>query len=120
MKDGLEDYHREADQNQHLDGRERHLAMAADIVAHQIARTPQQLHKRTGKRTGVEAPKQRDVIADGAPTHPTHLGTLAAARTEVVGKLRAAVMAMPHLALMPVDIVRLSLLPAAETVVILY
>ena len=120
MKDGLEDCHREADEDQHLNGRERHLAMAADIVAHQIARTPQQLYERIGERTGVEPPEQCDVIADGAPPHPTHLGTLAAARTEIVGKLRAAVMAMPHFTLMPIDIARLSLLPAAETVVILY
>lgn len=55
-----------------------------------------------------------------AHPHPTHLDTVAAARTIVVEKLRAAVMAMPYLALMLVDIARLSLPPAAGTVVILY
>lgn len=40
-------------------------------------------------------------------------------RTEVVGKLGAAVTAVLHAALMAIDIVQLLLLPAAEAAVVL-
>ena len=41
-------------------------------------------------------------------------------RTEVVGKLGAAVTAVLHAALMAIDIVQLLLLPAAEAAVVLF
>lgn len=100
--------------------RERHLAASADVVTHEIARACQQLKERVGKGTGVHAPKQRYVILDGAPSHTSHLGTLTAARTIVVGKLGAAVMTMLYGVRMAIDMVRLCLLPLAETVVFLY
>ena len=40
MEDRLENNYEETDDDQHLDGWERHLTMAADVIAHQIARTP--------------------------------------------------------------------------------
>ena len=104
----------------HLNRWERYLAVPADVVAHEIARTCQQLKERVGKGTGVHAPKQRYVILDGAPSHTSHLGTLTAAWTIVVGKLGAAVMTMLYGVRMAIDMVRLCLLPLAETVVFLY
>ena len=53
-------------------------------------------------------------------SHAPHPGTLAAARTEVVGKLGAAVTAMLHAVLVAIDIVRHLLLPAAEAAVVLF
>ena len=64
--------------------------------------------------------QQGDVFPYRLPPHSPHLGTLAAARTEVVGKLGAAVTAMLHTALVAVGIVQLRLLPAAETAVELF
>ena len=54
MKDHLENDHEETDDDQHLHRRERHQAATADVVAHQIARTPQQLNERIGQRAGVQ------------------------------------------------------------------
>ena len=96
------------------------MTMAADVVAHQIARTPQQLDERICERTGVQSPEEGDVLSDGVPTHTSHFGTLTTARTEIITKLRAAVMAMLHGVLMAIDIMRFRLLPVAEAVVIHY
>ena len=120
MEHRFENNHEEADKNQHLDWRERPLTMAADVVAHQIARAQHQLDKRIGERAGVESPKERYVILDGLPPHASQLSLLAAARTEVVGKLSAAVVTMLRAALMAIDIMPRFLLPTGETVVILY
>ena len=115
MKDRLEKNHEETDDDQHLDGRKRHQAMAADVLAHEIARTSQQLNKRIGQRAGVQPPKNGYVLPNGVPAHTSHLGTLTAARTEVVGKLSAAVMTMLHAVLVAIDIVLPRLLQTAET-----
>ena len=93
--------------------------MAADVVAHQIARTPQQLDERIGERAGVQSPEDGDVIFDGVPPHTSHLCSLTTDGTEIPVKLVAAVVAMLHWTFMPVDIVRQSLLPVAETAVAL-
>lgn len=118
MEDRLEKNYEETDDNQHIDWRERHLAMAADIVAHQIARPPQQLEERIGQRAGVQSQDDGEVLADGLPPHTSHLGTLPTDWTEVADKLIAAVVTLLHLSLIPVGIVRHSLLPVTETEVV--
>lgn len=120
MEDRLENNYEETDDDQHLDGRERYLAMTTDVVSHQIARTPQQLDECIGERTGVQSPEDGDIFFDGLPPHTSHFSTLATARTEVVGKLGTAVMTMLDDVLMTIDIMRFGLLPAAEAVVIRY
>ena len=104
----------------HLNRWERYLAVPADVVAHEIARTCQQLKERIDKGAGVHAPKECYIFFDGAPAHTSHLSTLSTARTVVVGKLGSAVMTMLYGVRMAVDIVRLCLLPLTETVVFLY
>ena len=120
MEHRLENHYEETDDDQHFDRRERHLAMAADVVAHQIARTSQQLDESIGERAGVEPPQDGYVLPDRVPPHTSHFGTLTTARTEIITKLRAAVMAMLDGVLMAIDIMRFGLLPASEAVVIRY
>lgn len=119
MEHRLENNNEKTDNDQHLDRRERYLTMATDVVAYQIAWTPQQLDERISERAGVQSPQNSYVILDGVPPHTSHLGTLTAARTEIVGKPGAAVMAALDGVLMTIDIMRYGLLPAAEAVVIL-
>ena len=95
------------------------MTMAADVVAHQIARTPQQLDERICERTGVQSPEEGDVLSDGVPTHTSHFGTLTTARTEIITELHTAVMTMLDDVLVTVDIMRFCLLPAADAMVIL-
>ena len=120
MKEGLDDDREKTHDDQHIQRWERRQTATADVVAHQIARARQQLKERVGERAGVHAPKLCDILLDGLPPHSTHLSTLAAARTVVVGKLGAAVMAMLHFCLMAIDILRHFLLPTAEAAVIRY
>ena len=94
--------------------------MTTNVVAHQIARTSQQLDERISERSGVQTPQNSNIFLDGVPPHAPHFGTLATARTEVVSKLISAVITMPDGVLMTIDIMRPSLLPEAETVVFLF
>ena len=96
------------------------MTMAADVVAHQIARTPQQLDERICERTGVQSPEEGDVLSDGVPTHTSHFGTLTTDGTEVATEIAVAVVAMLHLALVPVSKVRNAFLPLAEALVIFF
>ena len=84
-----------------------------------IAWAREQLEEGVDERTGVHAPEEGYVLLDGVPSHTSHLGTLTTARTEVVGKLGAAVMTTAGSALVAIDIVGRFLLPAAETVELL-
>ena len=115
MKDRLDHDHKEAYDDQHLDGRKRHLAATTYVVAHKIARTPQQLQQRVAQRPRVHTPQNSYVIFDGFPAYAPHFGTLTADWAEVAAEIAVAVVAMLHLALMPVGIVRNGLLPVAET-----
>ena len=86
MEDRLENNYEETDEDQHLAGRERHLAMATDVVAHQIARTPQQLNERIGERAGVQSPEDGDVVLDDVlmTIDIMRFGLLPAAETVVI------------------------------------
>ena len=86
MEDRLNDNNEKTHDDRHLDGRERHLAMAADVVAHQIARARQQLKERVAQRSRVYAPKYGYVVLDGIPTHAPHFSPLATDGTEVALK----------------------------------
>ena len=77
------------------------------------------MQQRVAQRPRVHAPKEGYVIFDGFPPHAPHFGTLTTDGAEVAVEIVAAVVAMLHLALMSVDKVRLCLLPAAETAVVL-
>ena len=91
--------------------------MKAYMTGQNIA---QQLNERIGQRARVHAPKECYVLFDRVPSHASHPGTLAAARTEVVGKNGVAVTAVLHAALVAIDIVQLRLLPVPEAAVVLF
>ena len=120
MKRRLNDEGEKAHDDQHLHGWERHLAATADVVAHEIAGTRQQLKERIDKGTGVHAPKECYIFFDGAPSHTSHLSTLSTARTVVVGKLGSAVVASLYGVSVAVDIMRLRPLLLVESLVFLY
>lgn len=120
MKDRLNDNCEKTYDDQHLHWRERHLTATTDIVAYQIARARHQLEERVGERAGVHAPKQSNTLPYRLPPHAPYFSMLAATRTEVVGKLSATVMTMLHAILMPVLVVWLRLLPAADAMVVFF
>lgn len=120
MEDRLKDNSKKTHDDQHLDWWKRHMAATTDVVAYKIARARQQLKECVDERAGIHSPKDGYVVLDRIPSDMSHLGTLAAARKEVVGKLGAAVVAMLYAALVAIDIVRHGLLPVPEPLAILF
>ena len=72
----------------------------------------------TAQRFNLTLGVQRDFRLRGFGI--PNLGTLTADWAEVAAEIAVAVVAMLHLALMPVSIVRNGLLPLAETLVIFF
>ena len=81
----------DAHDKKHLHGRERHLALAAQIVAHQVARPQQQLSQRKTQRASVHAPENQDALLHRVPADRPRPSLLSAAGTEIVAELCAAV-----------------------------
>ena len=60
-----------------------HLAVASDIVAYQVAGTPEELQQRVGKGAGVHSPYVEDTFADPLPCDVSVADLLTAYRAVV-------------------------------------
>lgn len=87
----LQQHKEEGADEQHLDGRKRHLAPSADVVADEVAGSPQQLPERVEQRASAHAPDVQKLLPRAFPSDGAVCGFLSAVGAEVALERVAAV-----------------------------
>lgn len=109
------DNHTEHGNNgQHLNGRETHLPLAANVVANEVAGTQKQLSQRIKQRAVVHAPHLGNALAHTAPSDGAQSGLLGAIGTEISHKVMPTISAMLRVMGSELVIVR-GMLPLPES-----
>ena len=112
----IDNHTQHGDDGQHLDGRETHLLLAADVVADEVAGTQKELHQRVQQRAVVQAPYLADALQHALPRDGPHVSLLRTDGTEIAHKLVAAVdTLMRRLALAAGPVVKRGQLPLPES-----